>query len=257
MASQDVTLPGGTVIPARLIYPHGLPVSPFGGVHTYMLVLGSVLLALTALFGAALAQVWMSLGHRIDTARSAFRRLLRTGDPSVSPLVRSGTPLSFPSRVSALWLPTATAHVLLYAVQENIESAAQGAPAPGLSVLAGVHWAASLIQLGIACPSRWPRAYRPCPSTEGFSRISRREGVGGQGSMADPLHLTDSAVVESEASADTCRSPGNPTLATPASAWRRLTTETSRSRGGGSRKAGFLSVRPMFAHHAIRRLAQS
>jgi len=55
-----------------------------------------------------------------------------------------------PARLLSLWLPITVAQILLYVLQENIESAAAGRSLPGITVLFGVHWAAPLIHAAVA-----------------------------------------------------------------------------------------------------------
>jgi hypothetical protein len=123
--------------------------SPFGGVHNYMVAAGVLLLALSAAFGTALWRFWGRLCRRLEAARYQFRRLLRTSDTSVSPDAGEVIP-STTARLLSLWLPITAAQILLYCVQENLESAAVGRSLPGFGVLVGVHWAAPFIHAAVA-----------------------------------------------------------------------------------------------------------
>jgi hypothetical protein len=123
--------------------------SPFGGVHNYMVVVGVALLGLSAVFGSALWRLWWCLCRRLETARYHFRRLLRTSNSSHKPSIDEVVP-SAPARLLYLWLPITAAQILLYVMQENIESAATVRSLPGISVLFGVHWAAPFIHGAVA-----------------------------------------------------------------------------------------------------------
>jgi hypothetical protein len=54
------------------------------------------------------------------------------------------------SSLILVWLALAALQLVLYLVQENLEYRALGLPAPGLSVLTGAHWAATLVHLYVA-----------------------------------------------------------------------------------------------------------
>ena len=58
---------------------------------------------------------------------------------------------SIGGRWLALAMPLGVAQLVLYGLQENLEHALAGEDAPLLGVFAGAHWAASLVQLGVAC----------------------------------------------------------------------------------------------------------
>lgn len=123
--------------------------SPFGGVHNYMVAVGVFLLLLSAVGGGLLWRMWGRLSRRFETAKYRFRRLLRTGDASPASDHCDVVP-SAQARLLSLWIPITTAQILLYVIQENIESAAVGRSLPWFGVLVGVHWAAPFIHAAVA-----------------------------------------------------------------------------------------------------------
>jgi hypothetical protein len=121
----------------------------FGSVHAYMLPLAA-LLAFAALgFGVQLGRVWLSLGRRLDSGRWLLAALLRGRRPDAEPAIGSPLP-TLTSRVLAAWPAVITLQVALYVIQENVEAAAGGRPAPGISVITGVHALAPLVHAGVS-----------------------------------------------------------------------------------------------------------
>jgi hypothetical protein len=138
----------------RLAGLAGLQAGLTSGVHSYMLLLGAVLLA-TALIGAAAwSRAWVSLGRRIDSS-AAVLAALRRGRAGAAPLVRSPPPGSsrqptFAARVAALALPLTIVQCLLFLIQENVERALHGLAAAGLAPLVDAFGAAVWIQAAVA-----------------------------------------------------------------------------------------------------------
>jgi hypothetical protein len=127
----------------------GMGRSLLTGVHAYMLPAGGLLALAAARAGVRCWRAWLVLGRRLDRARAALRRLTRgervdlaTSTPAVA--------VSAPAGLLALWLPLAAAQVTVYLAQENLETVLAGGPAPGLSPVAGIHWAAAAVQAGVA-----------------------------------------------------------------------------------------------------------
>lgn len=141
---------GHTLEYVRLAGSAGLRQELVGSVHWYMAPLG-LLLALVAAAGAVrLARLWAVLGRQLAWTRFAIGQAWR-GERGLQPppgLDRRPQPLAL--RVTGLWLSLTLAQIGLYVVQENVELAAAGYPAPGLGAITGVHWAAPLIHAGVA-----------------------------------------------------------------------------------------------------------
>jgi hypothetical protein len=141
---------GHTLEYVRLAGAAGLRQELVGSVHWYMAPLG-LLLALVAAAGAVrLVGMWSALGRQLAWTRFAVGQALR-GERGLQPppgLGRRPQPVAL--RITGLWLPLAAAQIVLFVVQENVEYAAAGYPAPGLGAITGVHWAAPLIHAGVA-----------------------------------------------------------------------------------------------------------
>jgi hypothetical protein len=132
----------------RVWGPAGVVASMTNPAHAYMLPVAGVLLMLSAVFAIRLARAWYALNERLDRAASGIRRVWRGGSDQVCvALERRSTP---GTRLAAIWLPLATAQMVLYLVQENVEALASSRPAPGLGALTGIHWAAPLVHLYVA-----------------------------------------------------------------------------------------------------------
>lgn len=116
----------------------------WGPLHSYMLP-AAALLTLAA-FCLALRLAALARAARAQAA--LLWRRLKKG-------VRGGCSLPEPGaraepRPIPLFLAIAAAQVGLYLLQENLEAAIAGAPAPGLGAIGGVHWAAPLVQVAVA-----------------------------------------------------------------------------------------------------------
>jgi hypothetical protein len=138
---------GHTLEYVRVAGGAGLAGSLLSGAHAYMLPVGALLALTAALCGARCRRAWLLLGRRLDRLHAALRGALRgrvPTAPSASP------PVSPPARLIALWLPLGAAQIALYLVQENLEAAFAGAPAPGLGPVLGVHAGAAAVQMGVA-----------------------------------------------------------------------------------------------------------
>jgi hypothetical protein len=121
-------------------------------VHLYMLPLGAVLVALAALTGVGWVRMGAALRRRLGHASDGLTSVFRGGPARAHPTMpASPTGPSVSGRWLALAMPLGVAQLVLYGLQENLEHAFAGEDAPLLSVFAGAHWAASLVQLGVAC----------------------------------------------------------------------------------------------------------
>jgi len=120
--------------------------------HLYMLPLGALLAVLATLAGVGWVQMASSLQRRLERARDGLARAFRGGRARAHPAA-SAAPAS-PS-LGGRWLGLAislgVAQLVLYGLQENIEHKVAGDGVPGLSVFMSAHWAAALVQLGVAC----------------------------------------------------------------------------------------------------------
>jgi hypothetical protein len=136
----------------RVEGPTGLAHELGHSVHLYMLPLGAVLVVLAALNGVGWVRMASALRQRLERATHGLARAFRAECPQVDPMVpvMPAAP-SVGSRWLALAMPLGLAQLLLYGLQENLEHALSGEGIPVLSVFAGAHWAAALVQLGVAC----------------------------------------------------------------------------------------------------------
>jgi hypothetical protein len=140
---------GHTLEYVRLNGAAGLDRAVLGASHLYMLPLGAVLTVLLAHRGLRWWRRWTALGERLEQARTALRSALH-GRPPTPPrrAPRTGSVTSVP--VALLWAPLALGQVALYVLQESVEAAAAGRPAPGLAAVTGAHWAAPLVHAAVA-----------------------------------------------------------------------------------------------------------
>jgi hypothetical protein len=120
-----------------------------GSLHLYMLPLGAVVAVLAVVGGTRCRRAWLRLGRRLDRAHTDLRRALRGWHPE-SVTVPASVTTSTDSGVLPVWLGLAAAQLSLYLLQENLEARLTGLAAPGISVLTGRHWAASIIHLAVA-----------------------------------------------------------------------------------------------------------
>ncbi len=127
----------------------GLHAELFGSLHTYMLPVAAVLLALSAAGGAGWWRAWHAMGRRLDAVHSALATALR-GRPSTAPPETTIAPPSGGARWAALVLLLGGLQLTLYLLQENVEAGLGGAPMPGLGVVLGAHAAAPLVHLAVA-----------------------------------------------------------------------------------------------------------
>jgi hypothetical protein len=133
----------------------GLQAGLTSGVHDYMLPLGAVLLAAAALGATAWTRAWLALGRRLDRSASALARLRRghrsAGAPEVGRApVRSDPAPTIAAAIVALALPMAAFQSALYLLQENLERALHGMPAPGLTPVVDAYGVATWIQVMVA-----------------------------------------------------------------------------------------------------------
>ncbi|MDB5064263.1 MAG: hypothetical protein JWM18_697 [Chloroflexi bacterium] len=139
---------GHTLEYVRLNGAAGLDQAVLGASHLYMLPLGAVLTLLLAHRGLRWWRRWTALGERLERARTALRSALHGRPPTPRRTPRTGSVTSVP--VALLWAPLALGQVALYVLQESVEAAVAGRPAPGLGAVAGAHWAAPLVHAAVA-----------------------------------------------------------------------------------------------------------
>jgi len=122
-------------------------------VHLYMLPLGALLVVLAALTGVGWVRMAAALTQRLERATEGLARAFRGARPRLYPTVPHTAPTvsSVGGRWLALALPLGLAQLVLYALQENLEHALSHEAMPLLGVFAGAHWAASFVQLSVAC----------------------------------------------------------------------------------------------------------
>ena len=121
-------------------------------VHLYMLPLGALLVVLAALMGVGWVRMASARTQRLEHATYGLARAFRGGRPRAHTATGiAPTPPSVGGRWLALAMPLGAAHLVLYALQENLEHALAGEGAPLLSVFTGAHWGAALVQVGVAC----------------------------------------------------------------------------------------------------------
>jgi hypothetical protein len=136
----------------RVEGPAGLVHELSHSVHLYMLPLGALLVVLAALTGVGWVRMTAALTRRLERATEGLARAFRVGRSrahSTAPAVPTAPTVG--GRWLALAMPLGVAQLVLYGVQENLEHGLAGEDVPVLGVFAGAHWAASLVQLGVAC----------------------------------------------------------------------------------------------------------
>jgi hypothetical protein len=135
----------------RVEGPAGLAHELTHSTHLYMLPLGALLALLAAVTGVAWMNMATALKRRLERATEGLARALRGGDAPSRPAVRAarGVP-SIGGRWLALAALLGLAQLALYGIQENIEDALAGEGVSVVRVFAGAHWAAALVQVGVA-----------------------------------------------------------------------------------------------------------
>jgi hypothetical protein len=122
-----------------------------GSTHLYMVPLGLGLTLLLAFAAGGLAKLHRRLARRVQGASALLTRAWRDRTVAAGrPATRDrGAAPSWRRVTLALGAALAVLQVGLYLIQENVETAVVGVPAPGASAVSGVHWAAPLIQLAV------------------------------------------------------------------------------------------------------------
>lgn len=123
---------------------HGVALGLWGPLHSYMLP--AALLLSAAAFALAVRVV--AAAHAARQRADRLWRVLRRGvgyEPEPPMAQKGSEPHPF-----VLVVAVAIAQVVLYLLQENVEATLQGAPAPGLGAVTGVHWTAPIVQLVFA-----------------------------------------------------------------------------------------------------------
>jgi hypothetical protein len=136
---------GHTVEYIRVDGVAGLREELLGSVHSYMLPVALALLVGSWLVARRFHRAWQGLETRLAQAEARLRAAFRG---EVDPLVPDGPPQASTGALSLamLLLPV---ELGLYLLQENLEAIRAGLAAPGVGPLAGAHWAASLVHLGV------------------------------------------------------------------------------------------------------------
>lgn len=125
----------------------GVELGLWGPLHSYMGP--AALLLLVAAFALSLRVAALAAAAQ-RRAEVLWRQLRHGMRDDVTP---SSATASLPwteSHGIALFLIIAGAQVVLYLVQENVEAALAGAPAPGVGAITGAHWTAPLVQVAVA-----------------------------------------------------------------------------------------------------------
>lgn len=143
---------GHTVEYVRVEGTAGLREELVGSIHWYMAPVGVVLALLAAATAVGAWRLWTRLGGQLAAARHALARAWRDDGSARDHRSPGGgsPPAGAELRISRLWPLLAVVQIGLYVLQENIETAAVGLPAPGLHALTGTHWAASLVHAAVA-----------------------------------------------------------------------------------------------------------
>jgi hypothetical protein len=133
----------------RLQGTAGLRMAVSGPVHLYMLPAGAALALSATVVAIWCWRLWRELGRRLARARGLLRRSWRGGaaEPPAAHLPRRWTAVP---PLGRLWALLAAGQVLVYVLQENLETTIDGRSAPGLGVLGGVHRPVVLVHLGVA-----------------------------------------------------------------------------------------------------------
>jgi hypothetical protein len=140
---------GHTVEYVRVFGSRGVWTQLAGSAHLYMAPVGTVLAALALLGAARWRRRGRELSRRLEFGRAAlWGRNEVTTQPS-NPVVVAGAPSGIVG-LGHEWAALLIGQLVVYTVQENVESLSVHGRAPGLGVLTGVHWAAPLIHAGIA-----------------------------------------------------------------------------------------------------------
>ena len=141
---------GHTLEYVRVWGTPGLETELAGSVHAYMVPFALLLILAAAFASGRWWRVWMRLGVRLDDGQRALAALLRgKQDPSGMRVPSERLP-SLPARVITAWPALALAQIIFYVIQENVEAALAGVPAPGLGAITGVHAYAPLVQAAVA-----------------------------------------------------------------------------------------------------------
>jgi hypothetical protein len=112
-------------------------------VHEYYFPAGAGLVGLTVLAGSLAARGWTILRHRLQRAQTGL--WTRPGHLPAAAEV-PGRPLG----LGGTWAVLAALQLAIWVVQENLEAMAAGHAAPMLSVVAGTHSLAPVIQAEVA-----------------------------------------------------------------------------------------------------------
>jgi len=130
----------------------GLREELVGSIHWYMAPVGALLALLAAAAAVGAWRLWSRLGVQLAAARQALARAWR-GEGSARdhrPPGHGRPPAAAELRISRLWPLLTLVQLALYLLQENLEAAAVGLPAPGVHALTGTHWAAALVHAAVA-----------------------------------------------------------------------------------------------------------
>jgi hypothetical protein len=141
---------GHTLEYVRVWGTNGLHTVVAGSIHAYMLPLALLLILAAALAGGRMWQLWMRLGTRVDAAQHSLTALLQGRREAPRMGANHDALPSLPARIIAAWPALTLVQILFYIVQENVEAAAAGVPAPGFGAVTGVHTFAPLVHAAVA-----------------------------------------------------------------------------------------------------------
>ena len=140
---------GHTIEYVRVFGSRGVWTQLAGSAHLYMGPLGAVLAALAMVGAARWRRRGRELSHRLEAGRAALRKGRPARTTVASDPIDAGAPVGL-AGFAREWAALLLGQLVVYTVQENVESLSVRGRAPGMGVLTGVHWAAPLIHAGIA-----------------------------------------------------------------------------------------------------------
>lgn len=124
----------------------GVELGLWGPIHSYMAPAALILVVAAFALSLRLVALTRVAQRRAERLWHQLRRGIRDGGTHST----AARPPWTDSHVVALFLIVAAAQVALYLVQENVETALAGMPAPGIAAITGAHWTAPLVQLAVA-----------------------------------------------------------------------------------------------------------
>lgn len=123
----------------------GVALGLWGPLHSYMLPVALLLSAAAFALALRISALAQAARQRSDQLWRRLRRGVRGNERTRNPAVIASDPRPF-----VLAFALAASQICLYLIQENVEAALAGAPAPGFGAVAGAHWTAALVQVAFA-----------------------------------------------------------------------------------------------------------